>query len=177
MRIVGGTFKGRIFNPNKKFSARPTTDVAKEALFNILANRIDFSGLKVLDLFSGPGSIGYEFISRGASEVTFVDKEMNHIRFIQEVTEKLKITNAKIIHNDAFRFLKFCRQQFDVVFCDPPFDLLYINEIPETVFESGILHESSLFILEHSRDYDFSKLPHFFENRKYGKVNFSFFRP
>ena len=175
MRIVGGKYKGRIFTPGKKFSARPTTDLAKEALFNILANRYDFSDMKILDLFAGTGSIGYEFISRGAGEVTFVEKNFNHVRYIKDVLEKLEITNAKVIREDVFRFLKDCPYRFDIVFSDPPFDAPFINDIPKSVFESGILHEKGLLILEHPKNADFSKSAFFSENRNYGKVNFSFF--
>lgn len=175
MRIVGGKYKGRIFTPNKKFSARPTTDLAKEALFNILANRYNFSGMKILDMFSGTGSIGYEFVSRGAGEVTFVEKNFNHLRFIREVIEKLEIKNAHIIRDDVFRFLKNCPEKFDIVFGDPPFDASFINEIPNAVFESGILNENGMLILEHPKNYNFSGHSNFKELRQYGKVNFSFF--
>ncbi len=175
MRIVGGKYKGRIFYPDKKFTARPTTDVAKEGLFNILANRYDFSEMNVLDLFSGTGSIGYEFISRGAGEVTFVDKDPRHIRFIRRIIGQLNIENARIIQDDVFRYLKFCPFTYDIIFADPPYDFNFIAEIPEAVFKSGVLKENGLFIFEHSKTYDFLKNPHFSEMRKYGKVHFSFF--
>ena len=177
MRIVGGKFKGRVFSPNKKFGARPTTDLAKEALFNILANRYNFEGMHVLDLFSGTGSIGYEFISRGASEVTFIELDFSHVRLIKNVTTKLEITNARIIRSDVFRFLKKCPSKFDIVFADPPFELKQLNDIPQAVFKADILKNDGLFILEHPGKYDFSKHPNFTEIRKYGKVNFSFFTP
>jgi 16S rRNA G966 N2-methylase RsmD len=155
MRIVGGKYKGRIFNPGKKFSARPTTDLAKEALFNILANRYDLSEMRILDLFSGTGSIGYEFISRNA--------------------EKLEIKNARIVREDVFRFLKFTPEKYDLIFADPPFNAPFINEIPETVFNSRVVNDNGLLILEHPGNLDFSHHLHFIELRKYGKVNFSFF--
>jgi len=176
MRIIGGKYKGRIFTPDKRFSSRPTTDLAKEALFNILTNRYDFAGLKILDLFSGTGSIGYEFISRGAETVTFVEINHLHIRFIRKVTEKLGINNIKIIRNDVFRFLNNCREKYDIVFADPPFDLSGLSAIPGAVFESGVLNENGLFILEHTKNYDFSHNHQFTELRHYGKVHFSFFR-
>lgn len=177
MRIVGGKYKGRIFTPNKRFSSRPTTDLAKEALFNILTNRFDLNGLKILDLFSGTGSIGYEFLSRGAETVTFVELNYQHISFIREVTEKLGVSNIRIVRNDVFRFLKSCHWQFDVIFADPPFDLSTLAEIPDAVFQSGVLLETGLFILEHGKTHDFSGNPHFKEIRLYGKVHFSFFNP
>lgn len=176
MRIVGGKYKGRIFNPGKKFLARPTTDLAKEALFNILANRYDFSEMAILDLFSGTGSIGYEFASRDAREVCFVESNFNHVRFIKDVIEKLKIENAKVFRDDVFHFLKRCPVQFDLVFADPPFDAPFINELPQAVFNSGVLKEGGLLILEHPKNFNFSQAPNFFELRQYGKVNFSFFR-
>jgi 16S rRNA (guanine966-N2)-methyltransferase len=175
MRIVGGKYKGRIFSPNKKFTARPTTDIAKEALFNILSNRFDFTDKTILDLFSGTGSIGYEFISRGAEYVTFVENHFSHVRFIRQVIELLEINNAKIIREDVFKYLKRSKEKFDIIFCDPPFDLPEIDIIPDSVFKSGILNDEGIFIIEHSKSHDFSKHPLFTEVRRYGKVNFSFF--
>jgi 16S rRNA (guanine(966)-N(2))-methyltransferase RsmD len=176
MRIVGGTYKGRQFTPKKNFGARPTTDLAKEALFNILVNRIDFEDLSVVDLFAGSGSIGYEFISRGAQNVTFVEKNYSHIQFIKKVTRELDIQNAQIIRDDTFRFLKKFPGKFDIVFADPPYDLKQLGEIPAAVFESGVLKENGIFILEHSKENSFSSHPNFSELRNYGKVNFSFFK-
>jgi len=175
MRIVGGLYKGRIFNPGKNFKARPTTDIAKEGLFNILENRYDFSNKTVLDIFSGSGSIGYEFVSRGCKEVTFVEKDFVHHRFILNVIETLKIENAKIFRADVFSFLRSYKSSFDFIFADPPFDLKNFSEVPNVVLETNILNENGLFILEHPREFDFSKHRFFKENRKYGKVNFSFF--
>lgn len=174
MRIVGGIYKGRVFNPDKRFTARPTTDLAKESLFNILANRYDFTDMRILDLFSGTGSIGYEFLSRGAGEVTLVDKDPHHIRFIRKTIEQLGAENTRIIQDDTFRFLKNCPFSFDIIFADPPYEFPYIKEIPPAVFGSGVLKEGGLLILEHSKSHDFSKFPQFTELRKYGKVNFSF---
>jgi 16S rRNA (guanine(966)-N(2))-methyltransferase RsmD len=175
MRIVGGKYKGRYFTPGKKFGARPTTDLAKEALFNILQNRFYFDELSVLDLFAGSGSIGYEFISRGAQSITFVEKNYNHVQFIKKVTTELGIENAQIIRDDTFRFLKKFPEKFDIVFADPPYDLKQLDEIPDAVFESGVLKDNGLLILEHSKENSFSNHPNFSELRNYGKVNFSFF--
>lgn len=175
MRIVGGIYKGRIFNPGKNFKARPTTDIAKEGLFNILENRYDFSNKTVLDLFSGSGSIGYEFISRGCKEATMVEKDFVHHRFILKILDTLKIENANIFRADVFSFLRNYKDKFDFIFADPPFELKYFTEIPDVVLNSELLKEDGLFILEHPKEYDFSKHPFFKENRKYGKVNFTFF--
>ena len=175
MRIVGGIYKGRIFNPGKNFKARPTTDIAKEGLFNILENRYDFSNKTALDIFSGSGSIGYEFISRGCKEAVMVEKDFVHHRFIVNVLDILKIENAKIFRADVFAFLRNYKGSFDFIFADPPFDLKNFSEVPEVVLKSDILNNNGLFILEHPKDYDFSKHPFFKENRKYGKVNFTFF--
>lgn len=175
MRIVGGKYKGRVFNPDKRFTARPTTDIAKESLFNILANRYDFNEMKILDLFSGTGSIGYEFLSREAGEVTLVEKDHHHIRFIRKTIGILGAENVRIIQDDVFRFLKNCPFNFDIIFADPPYEFPFIHEIPKAVFDSNVLKENGLFILEHSKIHDFSKTPHFTDMRKYGKVQFSFF--
>ncbi len=176
MRIVGGKYKGRIFRPNKKFSARPTTDIAKEGLFNILENRIDFSDKSVLDLFSGTGSMGYEFISRGCKDATLVEKSFNHYQFILGVTKELNLDNVRIVKSDVFKFLFKFQGKFDIVFADPPFDLPQFSLVPEAVFNGNILNENGLFILEHSKEYNFSEHPNFVEIRNYGKVNFSFFK-
>ena len=175
MRIVGGKFKGRLFSPNKKMTARPTTDIAKESLFNILENRIDLSDKSVLDLFSGTGSIGYEFISRGAKEVTFVEKNFQQTQFIHRVTETLEIKNARIFKTDVFKFLFKYQGQFDIIFADPPYDLPQFKEVSNAVFSSNVLKDNGLFILEHPKEYRFVDHPNFKEIRNYGKVNFSFF--
>lgn len=176
MRIVGGKYKGRIFRPNKKFSARPTTDIAKEGLFNILENRIDFSDKSVLDLFSGTGSMGYEFISRGCKDATLVEKSFNHYQFILGVTKELNLDNVRIVKSDVFKFLFKFQGKFDIVFADPPFDLPQFSLVPDAVFNGNVLNENGLFILEHSKEYNFSEHPNFVEIRNYGKVNFSFFK-
>ena len=175
MRIVGGIYKGRIFNPGKNFKARPTTDIAKEGLFNILENRYDFSNKTVLDLFSGSGSIGLEFISRGCIEVIMVEKDFVHHQFITDVLKTLKIENAKAFKADVFQFVSKYSGGFDFIFADPPFDLKYFDQVPTAVISSNLLKPNGLFIIEHPREYDFSKHPFFKEIRKYGKVNFTFF--
>lgn len=175
MRIVGGKYKGRIFKPNKKFKARPTTDIAKEGLFNILENRYVFSNKTMLDLFSGTGSIGYEFISRGCLEATLIESDFAHYRFILDVLERLKIENVRTFKSDVFKFIKTCPQKFNFIFADPPFDFKNFSDIPDAILNADILAEDGLFILEHPKEFQFSAHKSFKEIRNYGKVNFSFF--
>lgn len=175
MRIIGGKYKGRIFNPGKKFKARPTTDLAKEGLFNILENRYNFEEFKVLDLFSGTGNMGYEFASRGACEVVMVEKNFSHFRFIREILQQLAIPQAQIIKADAFQFLNKNREKFNIVFADPPFDLFRLAQVPDAVLNAKTLNTNGILILEHPKEFNFSDHPNFTELRKYGKVHFSFF--
>lgn len=175
MRIIGGKYGGRIFRPNKKFKARPTTDIAKEGLFNILGNRYEFSTRTVLDLFSGTGSMGYEFLSRGCKSATLVEKNFNHYRFIMEVVNTLKIENVSVFKADVFRFVQKTPEKYDIVFADPPFDLPNFSDVPDAVLDAGILAPDGLLIVEHPKEQDFSAHPNFKEIRNYGKVNFSFF--
>jgi 16S rRNA (guanine966-N2)-methyltransferase len=157
--------------------ARPTTDFAKESLFNILNNRIDFESVRVLDLFSGTGSVGLEFASRGAREVHMVEKDSRHITGIKRTIEELGMSNIKPIHIDVKAYLKTCKYKYDIVFADPPYDLSWLQDIPDLVIGSGVLKEDGFFILEHPRSLDFRGCKGFFEHRNYGSVNFSFFRP
>lgn len=174
MRIVGGKYKGRVFNPGKTFKARPTTDIAKESLFNILNNRIYFEGMKVLDLFSGTGSIGYEFISRGCSDITMVELNFKHVQFIKSVLKELD-EKASVYRTDVFRFLAGEKDKYDLIFADPPYDHPRLAEIPAIINHQNIIADNGLFIIEHPSEFNFSKHPGFIELRKYGKVNFSFF--
>lgn len=176
MRIIGGKYKGRRITPPPGFKARPTTDFARESLFNILNNRIDFEEVSVLDLFAGTGSISYEFASRGAKEVHLVEMDMRHISGIRRIIKDLGITNIKTIHIDVKAFLKACSVKYDVVFADPPYELSWLKDIPDLVTGSGILKEDGFFILEHPKDMSFSSHRLFFEHRNYGGVNFSFFK-
>jgi len=175
MRIVGGKYKGRIFSPGKKFKARPTTDIAKEGLFNILENRYEFSTKKVLDLFSGTGSMGYEFLSRGCEHATLVENNFKHYKFILEVLDVLNIENVKVFKADVFKFIKKSPNTFNIIFADPPFDLPEFEKVPDAVLEANLLDADGVFILEHPKEYNFSKHPFYKEIRRYGKVNFSFF--
>jgi 16S rRNA (guanine966-N2)-methyltransferase len=175
MRIIGGQYKGRVFNPGKNFRARPTTDLAKESLFNILENRYDFSGMKVLDLFSGTGSISYEFASRGCSQITLIESDFIHFRFIIQTLGLLKTEAIIPIKADVFYFIKKCSEKFDLIFADPPFQLPQLANLPGYILTSGILKPEGVLILEHPKDYDFSSHPGFLELRRYGSVHFCFF--
>jgi len=176
MRIVGGKYKGRHFTPGKKFKARPTTDMAKESLFNILQNTLDFEELKVLDLFAGTGSISFEFASRGCTDITTVEVHSDHAAFIREIIEKLNEKSIKLVKTNAFVFAKRMDEQYDLIFADPPYDHPKLREVPDMVLMNNLLKPDGLFILEHSGDFNFSKLPQFRELRKYGSVHFSFFQ-
>jgi len=175
MRIVGGKYRGRHFIPGKSFKARPTTDMAKESLFNILQNKIDFESIKVLDLFAGTGSISFEFASRGCTDVTAVELNFNHVRFIKETIEKLQEKGIRVVKTNAFVFAEHIKEQYDLIFADPPYDMTDFQKVPDSIFQNGLLKENGLFILEHSGNYDFSKNLHFQDMRKYGSVHFSFF--
>ncbi|MBN2596047.1 16S rRNA (guanine(966)-N(2))-methyltransferase RsmD [Labilibaculum sp.] len=176
MRIISGTHKGRRISPDKNFKARPTTDFAKESLFNVLNNVIDFEDLKVLDLFGGTGGISYEFASRGAEMVMCIEKNHNHFSFIQKTIKELKFEQIQAIKTDVFRFLRNFPQKFDLIFADPPFAMKSLETIPNLVFEKELLSEDGLLIIEHGSSNDFSAHPNFTEKRVYGSVNFSFFK-
>lgn len=175
MRIVGGKFKGRIFHPGKRFKARPTTDFAKENLFNILENRMNWEEISALDLFSGTGSISYELISRGCKQVTSVERDYKHFQFINEIKHELKIDNLSVVRGDALKFAEKSTQKFDLIFCDPPYEMKNFNAVPQTILDANILTLEGILIVEHNKQHDFSQLPQFQEVRTYGSVNFSFF--
>ena len=176
MRIITGKYKGRHFEIPRTFKARPTTDFAKENIFNVLVQYVDFDDAVALDLFSGTGSITLELISRGCSQVVSVEMDRDHHRFITDCLKKLGTDACIPLRGDVFRFLKSCHQQFDFIFADPPYALKELDSIPDLVFEKGILKSEGVFVLEHGKDYDFSSHPHFVEHRSYGSVNFSLFR-
>ena len=175
MRIISGKYKGRVLAQNKKLRARPTTDKAKESLFNILNFQLDYENIKALDLFSGTGNISFELASRGVKDVTAVELRFDHIKHIYKLNAELG-TDVKIVKSDAFKFVKKTQEKFDFVFADPPFDLENLEEVFNTIFNSEILNEGALLIIEHGPRNNFSKYPNFQEARNYGKVNFSFFQ-
>ena len=175
MRIITGRYKGRHFDIPRSFKARPTTDFAKENIFNVLIQYVDFEDAEALDLFSGTGSISLELLSRGCSQVVSVQMDRDHHRFIQECVKKLGAEGIIPIRGDVFRFLKSCKQQYDMVFADPPYALKELAQLPDLVMEHHLLKEGGIFVLEHGKDHSFEAHPHFVEHRQYGSVNFSIF--
>lgn len=177
MRIISGTLKGRRLSPPKNFRARPTTDTAREALFNVLSHSLDIEELIVLDLFSGTGAIAYEFASRGVLEVVSVEKDSQHQTFIKRSIEEFELTSVISSYKaDVFKYLKHApKRYFNLVFADPPFDLPEFEQVHEAVMQSDVLSVGGLFILEHGARQDYSQHPKFQRARKYGKVCFSFF--
>lgn len=184
MRIISGKYKGRRFDVPRTFKARPTTDFAKESLFNILSTRyIDFTDhITALDLFAGTGSISLELLSRGCSKVVSIEKDYAHWQHLRQVSAQLKDSAWSAVHADVKKVLEAPNQSFNFIFADPPYALEWLGQIPDMVFATNILAPSadddcpSLFVLEHGRDYDFTQHPHFVEHRTYGSVNFSFFQ-
>ena len=174
MRIIGGSLKGRIINP-VDLNIRPTTDFAKEALFNILSNNYPFETLHVLDLFGGSGSISFEFASRGAPHITCVEMKAHNALFIKKTAIQLKLNSIQVIQQNVFDFITHCTQKYHLIFADPPFQLPLLASLPERMETSRLLHPNGIFILEHSGSFDFKSVHGFRSVRKYGNVHFSFF--
>jgi 16S rRNA (guanine966-N2)-methyltransferase len=176
MRVITGKYKGRHFDIPHSFKARPTTDFAKENLFNVLNGYLDMEGLMALDLFAGTGSITLEMLSRGCQQVIAVERDSQHHAFIVQILRYLKEENCIPLRADALRFINRCKTTFDFIFADPPYALKELSTLPDLIFEKQLLNPEGLFVLEHGKQYDFSLHPHFIEHRAYGSVNFSFFR-
>ena len=184
MRIISGIYGGRRLSPPKNITARPTTDFAKESLFNLLNNRLDFEGIDVLDLFAGTGGIGIECVSRGAREVTAV--EIAHVQqnWIIACCKQLGIRNLSLIRGDVFKFLNACRNKYDLIFADPPYAMEAIPTLPDIILDftngqqggNSLLKENGWLVIEHGKDTDFTNHPHHVETRTYGSVHFSFFQ-
>jgi 16S rRNA (guanine966-N2)-methyltransferase len=176
MRIIGGEYGGRRFNPPAHMPhTRPTTDIAKEGLFNMLQHRIDFSSIKTLDLFGGTGSISYELASRGAHQLTIVEKDPAMHRFINQTLVALGIEGATVIRSDVFRFIEQCHTSFDFIFAGPPYALTTIDELPRLIFQQKLVAPGGLFVLEHTPRNDYSQFPFYQQQRNYGTTVFSFF--
>lgn len=174
MRIVAGKHKGRNIPVRKNFPSRPTTDFAKENLFNVLANHFDFGQLQVLDLFSGTGNIGYEFASRGA-RVDMVERNFQSYKFILETLKKLGMHEVRVFKQDVFKVWQKLDKRYNIIFADPPFDMPELSTLPDIIFSKDLLSQGGWFILEHLGRYDFKGNLHFSEMRKYGEVHFSIF--
>ncbi len=177
MRIIGGKFKGRRFNPPaKNWPTRPTTDFAKEGLFNIIYNNFEIEDISVLDLFGGTGSHSYEFISRGCKDVTYVDKFGPCVAFVKKTAKLLEIEPfLKIYKADVFKFIKTTTRQYDYIFAGPPYPLPNLDTIPDVIFENDLLKEDGWLVLEHNPNHDFKDHPNYHKERNYGKTIFSIF--
>ena len=176
MRIIRGKYGRRRFDVPKNITARPTTDFARENLFNVLENNDEIEGKSVCDLFAGTGAISWEFVSRGAASVTSVEQAPVQSAFIRSVKEKLGDKTLRPLRGDVFRFIERADSPFDVVFADPPYDHPRFAEIPGLILGPGLVKPGTLVIVEHSKNHDFSALPGFFRHLVYGSVNFSLFR-
>lgn len=175
MRIIAGSLRGRRLNPPASLPVRPTTDMARESLFNILNNYVDYEDCTVMDLFAGTGAVSFEFISRGVKEVTSVDINNQCIEFIKQSAQYMRVSNLHAVRSDVFDLLKRAYKKFDIIFADPPYALDTLPQLPDLVFGSNILTDDGIFILEHPREFQFEEHPHFWQHRNYGKVNFTFF--
>lgn len=175
MRIIAGTLKGRRLNPPANLPVRPTTDMARESLFNILNNYVDYEECSVMDLFAGTGAVSIEFISRGVKDVTSIDINNACTEYIKSASKQLNISNIHVVRADVFDLLKRAYKKFDIIFADPPYALQDLPSLPDIVFQSNVLNDDGIFILEHPKEYSFEDHPHFWQHRAYGKVNFTFF--
>jgi 16S rRNA (guanine(966)-N(2))-methyltransferase RsmD len=187
MRIISGRYKGRLINPPRNLRARPTTDFAKENLFNVLTGMVDIEQCDVLDLFAGTGSVSYEFASRGARSVTAVEINAVHYAFIRRTAAELGFRNFYPVKANVFNYLRACTRRFDIIFSDAPYDLSGSEEVISLVFERGLLRsegetredgsvsEGGLLVFEHSKGHDFSTHPRFLQTRSYGSVQFTMF--
>ena len=177
MRIISGTYKGRRISAPKKLPVRPTTDMAKEALFNIINNQFYFDEISVLDLFAGTGSISYEFASRGTENITCVDQDFGCIKFINKTTEEFNMP-IQTIKSDVYKYLENSKQKSTIIFADPPYAFTFdqFSKIPELIFQNYLLENEGLLIIEHSKHTDLSSLANYSYSKSYGGNMFSFFK-
>ncbi len=176
MRIIGGEHGGRRFNPpNNMPYTRPTTDIAKEGLFNVLQHKLDFEELKTLDLFGGTGSISYELASRGAPDLTIVEKDTQMFEFIKKTAQALRIENLKVVKMDVFKFIDGCADKFNFIFAGPPYALTTIDDLPRRIFEKQLLRKDGWFVLEHTPRNDYKSFPYYSSERNYGTTIFTIF--
>lgn len=176
MRIIGGSHKGRRFQPPTKMPfTRPTTDIAKEGLFNTLQHIIDFEEASTLDIFGGTGSISYELASRGAERQIIIEKDRAMAQFIQKTSKELGFEHIQLVQMDVFKFLETCNEDFDFIFAGPPYALTEIDLIPDIIFQRELLRKEGIFVLEHTPRNDYEQHPNFFKLKNYGTTLFSFF--
>ena len=175
MRIISGTHRQRRIVAPKNLPVRPTTDMAKESLFNILNNEYYFDEITVADLCAGTGNISYEFASRGCEMILSVEKNSACARFIQETADKFDFNQIQVLRSDIFDFLEKTSLSFDIIFTDPPYEMEGVATLPDIVFEKKLVNENGYLIIEHSQFHDFSEHPNFVQHRKYSSVHFSFF--
>lgn len=175
MRIIRGKYGRRRFDVPTNITARPTTDFARENIFNVIENYIDLEDIDALDLFAGTGAVSFELLSRGCRSVVSVEKAATQQRFIAKVAKELGDTAHSLVRGDALRYIAAAPKSFDFIFADPPYDMDGFADIPSAVLSSGLVKPGTLFIIEHNKSHDFSSLPGFREHRAYGSVNFSIF--
>lgn len=176
MRIIGGEHGGRKFNPpNEMPHTRPTTDIAREGLFNVLQHNLDFEKIKSLDLFGGTGSISYELASRGVADLTIVEKDNTMYEFIKKTSTALRIENMKAVKMDVFKFINQCTDKFDFIFAGPPYALTTIDDLPKMIFEKQLLKKDGWFVLEHTPRNDYKLFPFYKSEKNYGTTVFSTF--
>lgn len=175
MRIISGNLKGRRLIPPANLPVRPTTDMARESLFDILNNYVEYEECTVMDLFAGTGAVSLEFVSRGVKEVTSVEINNQCVDFIKSSARQLAVENIHVVRADVFDLLKRAYRKFDIIFADPPYAIDQLDTLPDLVFGNDLLTDDGIFVLEHPREYSFEDHPHFWQHRAYGKVNFTFF--
>lgn len=175
MRIIGGSLRGRTLSLPQGFTARPTTDYAREALMDVIDSAYEFDGLKVLDLFGGSGAVSFEFCSRGVGHVWCVEMNPQYASAISSQASRLGIRNLSVVRHNVFEFLPLCTQKFDLIFADPPYALSSLETLPDRIFERDILNPDCWFVLEHGDEHSFREHPYFLKEKRYGRVHFSFF--
>ena len=175
MRIIGGALKARQFHPPSGIPTRPTTDFAKEGLFNVLNNAFNFGNIKVLDLFGGTGSISFELASRGCTDITTVEIFPKCANFIKKTAEEFNFKGIKVIQTDVFQYMQNCVEKYDFIFAGPPYPLPNLPEIPDLIFQYGLVDGEGWFIMEHNPNHNFEQHPHFYKSKNYGSTIFAIF--